>query len=72
MGLLLPGDYMLDTQIIFTYRELIEAFNQWNSVLDNGDVPKTPPGTNAGEMFTNYLIEVVNKIRADRLTSYNK
>lgn len=63
---------MLDKQIIFTYRELIDAFNEWNKVLDAGDVPKTPPGTNAGEMFTNYLIEVVNKIRRDRFTSYNK
>ena len=63
---------MLDKQITFTYGELIEAFNQWNVALDSGNTPERPIGNNPGEMFTNYLINVVNKLRADRLTSYGK
>ncbi len=72
MELLLPGETMLDKHITFTYGELIEAFNEWNKTLDSGKVPDRPDGNTWGEMFTNYLITSVNKIRADRLTSYRK
>lgn len=63
---------MREQQIVFTYGELIDAFNVWNSVIEAGDMPNQPVGDNVGEMFTNYLIATVNKSRADRLTSYNK
>jgi hypothetical protein len=63
---------MLDKQITFTYGELIDAFNNWNKILDKGEIPERPIGNDYGEMFTNYLINSVNKIRADRLTSYRK
>ena len=63
---------MLDKQIVFTYGELIDAFNTWNSVLERNEVPATPIGNNAGEMFTNYLIDTVNKARQQRLTTYGK
>jgi hypothetical protein len=63
---------MLDKQITFTYGELIEAFNNWNKVLDSGKVPERPVGNNYGEMFCNYLIESVNQIRTERLTTYRK
>jgi hypothetical protein len=63
---------MRDQQITFTYGELIEAFNEWNRTIDQGIVPKRPVGNDYGEMFTNYLITSVNKIRADKLTSYRQ
>lgn len=63
---------MREQQIVFTYGELIDAFNVWNSVLEAGDMPNQPAGDNVGEMFTNYLITTINKDRANRLTSYNK
>jgi hypothetical protein len=63
---------MLEKQITFTYGELIEAFDSWNKVLEQGEVPERPTGNTYGEMFCNYLIESVNKIRTERLTTYRK
>ena len=63
---------MLDKQITFTYGELITVFNQWNDIIESGKVPERPIGNNYGEMFTNYLISGVNKLRAECLTTYNK
>jgi|688.fasta_scaffold1730366_1 hypothetical protein len=63
---------MLDKHITFTYGELIEAFNEWNKILEQDKVPERPTGNTWGEMFTNYLITSVNKIRAEKLTSYRQ
>jgi hypothetical protein len=63
---------MREQKIVFTYGELIEAFNEWNKILDLGIIPERPVGNDYGEMFTNYLIASVNKIRSDKLTSYRQ
>ncbi len=63
---------MLEKQITFTYGELIEAFTVWDWSIKNNKIVETPLGTTPGEMFTNYLINTVNSIRADKLTSYRK
>jgi len=63
---------MLDKHITFTYGELIEAFEKWNSILYQGSIPERPAGNKIGEIFCNYLIESVNSIRADKLTNYRK
>ena len=63
---------MLEERIVFTYGELIDAFNTWDAIITKGSLPSKPNGRDAGEMFTNYLIETINKQRQDRLTSYDK
>lgn len=63
---------MLDKEITVTYGELITVFNQWNDILESGKTLERPAGNNYGEMFTNYLISGINKLRAEYLTTYNK
>lgn len=62
---------MKEQIISFTYGELIEAFNTWNTTLEEGKVPPRPLGVDVGQMYCNYLIATVNKARQDKLAGYN-
>ena len=62
----------INKQVVFTYKELITAFEIWFNLLENGEIPNRPDGEHIGIMATNYLIDLVNQQRRKLLTEYNK
>lgn len=63
---------MLDKHITFTYRELVDALDEWVTDISKGNIPDVPEGDTLGTKCLNHILSIVNKNRQKGLTSYRK
>lgn len=60
----------LNSTITITYKELIDAFEEWVTNINSVDSIKVPEGETLGIMCTNHIITIINSNRQKFLSTY--